>query len=90
MPRMGQVIAFAAAAEARDDRIRAARRAALLAVPDHPALRWLAGDTWWLAHRRDPDAGGAGCGAPGELTLATRAVPLCLDCYPPVREPGGP
>lgn len=54
----------------------AAERASL-----HPALRWFAGDTFWLAHRREVD-GGAACGAAGELTLALSGVPLCSECYP--------
>jgi hypothetical protein len=47
----------------------------------HPALRWCAGQTFWLAHRRDVD-GAAACGTDGELTLAPPGVPLCAGCYP--------
>jgi hypothetical protein len=48
----------------------------------HPALRWVAGRTYYVAHRRDPVAGAAACGATGELVLAPPGVPLCRDCYP--------
>jgi hypothetical protein len=52
-------------------------------APNHPALRWIAGEMWWAAHRRNPLTGKAACGAPGELVLASRGVPLCLACFPP-------
>jgi hypothetical protein len=54
------------------------------AVPDHPALRWVAGEQWWLAHRRDPDSSVAVCQVPGELVLATAGVLPCPVCYPPL------
>jgi hypothetical protein len=51
----------------------------------HPSLRWVAGEVYWVAHRRDPDAGLTVCGESGPLTLAPPGVPLCPDCYPPDR-----
>lgn len=46
----------------------------------HPILRWVAGDVFYVAHRRgDQDAA---CGAAGELTLAPPGVPLCVECWP--------
>jgi hypothetical protein len=48
----------------------------------HPALRWCAGDVYYLAHDRDPDSGVATCGAPGSLMLAPPGVPLCVRCWP--------
>lgn len=73
---MGSVTELGPLREERDARAsliqeRAAR---------HPALRWLAGDVWYIAHRRTED--GTACGAEGELVLATRGVPLCDECYP--------
>ena len=50
-------------------------------APGHPSLRWIAGDAYWLAHRRGPD-GRPRCGATGELVLAAPSVPLCTDCVP--------
>ena len=48
----------------------------------HPAGRWVAGDTFYIAHRKA--LGGAACGAPGLLTLAPPGVPRCVDpeCFP--------
>lgn len=46
----------------------------------HPALRWVAGEVFYIAHRRAD--GGTACGAPGALVLAPPGVPLCEDCYP--------
>lgn len=67
---------------------RAARdRARVISAARHPALRWVAGDTYWVAHRRDQSGGGAWCGMPGALTLAPPGVPLCPDCYPDVPDP---
>lgn len=60
---------------AERERDRDAARAA------HPALRWVAGATFYIAHRKG-DAGAA-CGAAGDLTLAPPGVPLCVTCYPP-------
>ena len=82
---MGEVVDIGTARAARTARVRAVQES----VPDHPALRWLAGDQWWLAHRRQPGTGAA-CGAPGELVHATRGVPLCGACYPPAAESGRP
>lgn len=48
----------------------------------HPSLRWLAGDVYWLAHRRNLDTRRPECGATGDLVLATVAVPLCGSCFP--------
>lgn len=67
--------------DARAARARRAQAAAD-AAPSHPALRWVAGTTWWVAHRRDRKAGSAACGAAGDLILAPPGVPLCEDCYP--------
>lgn len=52
-------------------------------APNHPALRWIAGGAYWVAHRRED--GRPVCGAPGELVLASPSVPLCTDCYPHAR-----
>lgn len=66
---------------------RAARTAA--AAPLHPAVRFVAGDCWWLAHRRHPDDAVALCGLDGDLVLAPPGVPLCPLCYPvPAARPG--
>jgi hypothetical protein len=46
----------------------------------HPALRWVAGETFYIAHRKD--GSGAACGADGDLMLAPPGVPLCSVCYP--------
>lgn len=46
----------------------------------HPALRWVAGDAFYIAHRRT--ASGTACGAEGDLVLAPPGVPLCSKCYP--------
>lgn len=63
---------------------RAARRPALDDVPaervEHPALRWVAGSVFYVAHRKD--GRGAACGADGSLVLAPPGVPLCVVCYP--------
>ena len=48
----------------------------------HPCLRWLAGDVYWLAHRRDLSTKRPVCAATGDLVLATAAVPLCGNCFP--------
>lgn len=63
-------------ADRENRRAEIAERAAM-----HPALRWCAGEVFWLAHRRSQD-GYAACDAPGELTMANPGVPLCADCYP--------
>lgn len=64
---------------AQRDRDREAARAA------HPALRWVAGATFYIAHRKHE--GAAACGAPGDLVLAPPGVPLCVTCYPPAERP---
>jgi hypothetical protein len=46
----------------------------------HPALRWVAGDVFYIAHRKS--GVGTACGADGDLTLAPPGVPLCSVCYP--------
>lgn len=56
-------------------RAEMAERAAM-----HPALRWVAGEVFYIAHRRTPD-GAAACGIDGALTLAPPGVPLCSDCF---------
>lgn len=56
-------------------------RAVEVARSGHPSLRWIAGDVWFLAHRRDVDTGMAACGASGELMRAAATVPLCGRCY---------
>jgi phosphoenolpyruvate-protein kinase (PTS system EI component) len=60
---------------------RAAKQLRDLPAPRHPALRWLAGGVYDVAHRRGEDDT-AVCGAAGELTLALPEVPLCPQCYP--------
>jgi hypothetical protein len=79
-----RVIDLRAAAEARrrERRERVLDQAATVA-PEHPSLRWVAGDTWYLAHRRDRDTRGASCGHPGPLVLAPPGTPPCPLCYPP-------
>lgn len=57
-------------AEARRERERAM----------HPALRWVAGRAFYIAHRKTD--GVAACGARGDLTLAPPGVPRCVECYP--------
>jgi hypothetical protein len=47
----------------------------------HPALRWVAGDAYYVAHRRALDEAVAVCGADGALILAPPGVPLCPACY---------
>lgn len=63
---------------------RAERAARALIIEEHaarhPALRWLVGDAWYIAHRRVE--GGVACGAEGDLVRATPGVPLCEECYP--------
>lgn len=46
----------------------------------HPSLRWVAGRTFYVAHRKDDEA--AACGARGDLILAPPGVPLCVECFP--------
>ncbi len=78
---MGEVVSLAAA---RARRGHATPGPDTLA-PQHPSLRWIAGDVWYLAHRRTRH-GGAACGMPGGLILAPPGVPLCTDCYPAARD----
>lgn len=78
---MGDVVSLAAARTRRDSDAELAGHA-----PMHPALRWVAGDVYYLAHRRS-GAGGAACGAAGALILAPPGVPLCGRCYPAVADP---
>lgn len=47
----------------------------------HPALRWVAGQAFYIAHRKTGTV--AACGARGALVLAPPGVPLCVECYPP-------
>lgn len=51
------------------------------ATARHPALRWVAGEMWWLSHRVDLDTDRPVCGADGPLILAPPAVPLCRVCF---------
>lgn len=76
---MSQVVSLADAA-ARREETREHGRAA------HPALRWVAGRAFYVAHRKDDRA--AACGAAGSLTLAPPGVPLCVTCYPPAERIG--
>jgi len=46
----------------------------------HPALRWVAGAAFYVAHRKD--GSGAACGAQGSLMLAPPGVPACVKCFP--------
>lgn len=65
-----------------------AARAADLRASRHPALRFVVGDAYWVAHRRDPsERRTTACGAAGDLTLAPPGVPLCASCYPTVPGP---
>lgn len=66
---MGQVLALEDA-EARRERERAM----------HPALRWVAGHVFYVAHRKAD--GRAACGARGDLVLAPPGVPRCVACFP--------
>lgn len=73
---MGTVTGLADYRADRDDRrAEMADRAAM-----HPSLRWVAGEVFYIAHRRSVE-GDAACGADGKLTLAPPGVPLCADCY---------
>ena len=69
---MDKVVSLAEVREDREGRERA--RAA------HPSLRWCAGRTFYIAHRKDGAA--AACGAVGDLILAPPGVPLCVVCWP--------
>lgn len=63
--------------------IRDRRRASAADLaPTHPALRWVAGEAYYLAHRRNRVRQEAACGAEGALILAPPGVPLCEQCYP--------
>lgn len=59
---------------------RADKRDRVIVVSDHPALRWVAGAAFYVAHRKD--GCGAACGARGDLTLAPPGVPRCVECFP--------
>jgi len=60
---------------------RAERRAARIPVNStHPSLRWVAGEQWYLAHRRGRD-GNLVCGAEGDLVLAPPGTPPCRECF---------
>lgn len=80
MSDVGDVVSLAAA-RARHAGVEPEHRA-----PMHPALRWVAGAAYWVAHRRST-AGGAACGAAGPLVLAPPGVPLCRHCYPAIADP---
>lgn len=67
-----EVVSIAERRDRRTERDRA--RAA------HPALRWVAGRTFYIAHAKVD--GHAACGADGDLVLAPPGVPLCVACYP--------
>lgn len=64
--------------------LREQREARALRIEEHamrhPALRWVAGDVFYIAHRRTDD--GTACGAEGDLVLSPPGVPLCSECYP--------
>jgi hypothetical protein len=75
---VGDVVNLTGRREARSARLSAAAERAEL----HPALRWVAGTAYWVAHRRHPEQGTAACGAGGDLVLAPPGVPLCELCYP--------
>lgn len=70
---MSRIVNLADAAERRDQR-REEMRAA------HPSLRWVAGEVFYVAHRKHE--GSAACGADGSLTLAPPGVPRCVECWP--------
>lgn len=72
---MNNVVDLAEAQAARRE-----RRLPALDLPDHPALRWVAGRVFYVAHRKID--GAASCGAAGDLVLAPPGVPLCVECYP--------
>jgi hypothetical protein len=73
---MGTVVPLARLRAEREARARvAAERGST-----HPALRWIAGDAFYIAHRKS--GGRAACGAEGSLILAPPGVPLCDRCYP--------
>ncbi len=74
---MSDIVSIDRGASLRQERER--RRD--IARSDHPALRWVAGDVFYIAHRRGDDDT-AVCGAPGSLILAPPAVPRCVECYP--------
>jgi hypothetical protein len=75
---MGDIVSLTARRACHGGAVAAVERA-----PTHPALRWVVGDVWYLAHRRGR-SGGAACGMPGGLILAPPGVPLCSSCYPAV------
>jgi hypothetical protein len=66
-------------------RVRAERQARARIAAErgsrHPALRWIAGDAFYIAHRKD-EYGRPACGARGPLVLAPPGVPPCAVCYP--------
>lgn len=70
---MGTVTDLGSHRTARDIRIEEA-------AARHPACRWVAGEVFYIAHRRTDSE--AACGAPGKLVLAPPGVPLCEACYP--------
>lgn len=73
---MGTVTELGQIREQREERARLIEERAAR----HPALRWVAGEAFYIAHRRVD--GAAACGAEGDLMLATPGVPLCSECYP--------
>lgn len=75
------VVDLAARREQRDAEAARAHEARERARADHPALRWVAGSAFYVAHRKV--VGAAACGARGSLMLAPPGVPLCVQCYPP-------
>lgn len=56
------------------------KREKIMAASQHPALRWVAGSAFYVAHRKDGPH--AACGAQGDLTLAPPGVPACTECFP--------
>ena len=59
---------------------RADKRDRDIVASNHPALRWVAGTAFYIAHRKT--ATGTVCGARGDLTLAPPGVPRCVQCFP--------
>lgn len=80
---MGDIVSLSGHLDRRRDRLAAAAEQSTR----HPALRWVAGEAYWIAHRRHPELKAAVCGADGALTLAPPGVPLCPDCYPKSARP---
>ena len=59
---------------------RADKRDRDIVASEHPALRWVAGAAFYIAHRKVGAV--TACGARGDLILAPPGVPRCVTCFP--------